>query len=200
MLTRIFRAGPDPGNTDRIRHLLGAAGASFLDAVEAEAERLDSLARTQLLDSPAEERFDRITRRAQRLLKVSSAVIAFIADGRQFLKSVLGPVGQNMPRNITFCDDTIRGTQPLIANDALADEKYRTSPLVTDEPHIRFYPGYPLQGPGGWNIGTFCIIDQEPSILTPARRMLSGIWPGPCSTRSTYQPDFHFPDPAAPGL
>lgn len=89
-------------------------------------------------------------------------MVALIDDRRQFLKSVIGPVQQNMPREISFCNATIRDAGPLIVRDALVDDRFMNNPLVLGEPYIRFYAGYPLRGPGGWTIGTLCVIDQEP--------------------------------------
>jgi hypothetical protein len=141
---------------------LGAAGAVFLTPDEAEARRIAALRATDLLDSPAEERFDSITRRAREHFGVSSAIVALIAEHRQFLKSVVGPIGQNLERESTFCNQTIRSAGPMVVLDTHTDERFRANPLVVGEPHIRFYAGHPLLGPGGWTIGTLCVIDQSP--------------------------------------
>ncbi|MHA7276746.1 GAF domain-containing protein [Arthrobacter sp. Hz1] len=141
---------------------LGAAGVSFLLPGEAESQRLRAVDQTGLVDTAAEERFDRITRQAQERFGVSSASVALITDRRQFLKSVVGPLGQNIPRDVAFCNRTIRRAGPLIINDTLADPRFKNNPLVTGEPHIRFYAGYPIFGTRGWAIGTLCIIDQNP--------------------------------------
>ncbi|WP_120150691.1 GAF domain-containing protein [Arthrobacter cheniae] len=144
------------------RRGLGAAGAFLFSADEQESERLGALDRTHLLDSIPEARFDRYTRQAKDHFQVSSAIIALLDDRRMFLKSVLGPVEQNLPREITFCHATIRNAGPLIIKDTLDDERFKANPLVLGEPYIRFYAGYPLRGPGGWTVGTLCVIDQKP--------------------------------------
>lgn len=144
------------------RHNLGAGGAFLLSDAEKEEERLAAVARTTLLDTVPEERFDRITREARDRFQVSSAIVTLIDDRRQFLKSVIGPVEQNMPRTRSFCNTTILASGPLIVRDTFDDEHFRWSPLVLGEPFIRFYAGYPLRGPGGWTVGTLCVIDQDP--------------------------------------
>lgn len=144
------------------RKALGAAGAFLFTAEEAEQERLDAVTRTNLLDSEAEDRFDRYTQQVKDYFKVSSSIVALIDDHRMFLKSVIGPIKQNLPRQITFCNATIRNAGPLIIRDVLEDDRFCANPLVVGEPYIRFYAGYPLRGPGGWTIGTLCVIDQEP--------------------------------------
>jgi hypothetical protein len=155
---------------------LGAAGAVFLTAEQAEAQRMRALYATGLLDSPPEERFDRITRRAREHFGVSSSIVALIAERRQFLKSVIGTVGQNLERESTFCNQTIRSAGPMVVCDTLTDGRFRSSPLVLGEPHIRFYAGHPLLGPGGWTIGTLCVIDQNPRGFTDEdRRVLRSL-------------------------
>ena len=149
---------------------LGAAGRSFLSPERAEAERIRSLKETQLMDSPPEERFDRIVRDAREYFGVSSASVSLIAEDRQYLKSVVGPIGQNTPREIALCDETIRRNSMCVINDTKTDPSLCSNPLVVGEPFMRFYAGYPLHGPGGWNIGTFCIIDQKPGSLSARRR------------------------------
>jgi hypothetical protein len=149
---------------------LGAAGRSFLSPERAEAERIQSLRKTQLMDSPPEERFDRIVRDAREYFGVSSASVSLIAEDRQYLKSVIGPIGQNTPREIALCNETIRRNSMCVINDTKTDPSFCSNPLVLGEPFMRFYAGYPLHGPGGWNIGTFCIIDQKPRSLSARRR------------------------------
>ncbi|MHA7210474.1 GAF domain-containing protein [Arthrobacter sp. MDT1-65] len=149
------------------RRALGSAGAFLFTAKEQEQERLDALTRSHLLDTGPETRFDRITQEAKDYFQVSSSIVALIDDRQQFLKSVIGPVQQNMPREISFCNATIRNAGPLIVPDALEDDRFKVNPLVLGEPYIRFYAGYPLRGPGGWTIGTLCVIDQKPRDYSP---------------------------------
>jgi hypothetical protein len=144
------------------RRALGAAGAFLFSAGEQESERLTALDRTHLLDSLPESRFDRYTQQAKDHFQVSSSIIALLDDRRMFLKSVLGPIEQNLPREITFCHATIRNAGPLIVRNALKDERFQKNPLVLGEPFIRFYAGQPLRGPAGWTVGTLCVIDQKP--------------------------------------
>lgn len=156
------------GTARESRRALGAAGAFLLTEKEAELERLDALARTCLLDTPAEARFDRLTRQAIEYFEVSSAIVTLIDDRRMFLKSVIGPIQQNLPRNISFCTRTIQSAGPLIVPDARNDDRFKANPLVLGDPHIRFYAGYPLRGPGRWTVGTLCVIDQQPRSFTAA--------------------------------
>ncbi|MDN3935659.1 SpoIIE family protein phosphatase [Arthrobacter sp. YD4] len=122
---------------------------------------------TRLLDTPSEERFDRITRLAQRLFRVSAASISLISKDRQYLKSFVGPLSRESERRDTFCTETIKHSGTMIVENALTDERFRTSPLVTGNPHIKFYAGRPLTGPGGTRVGTFCIIDDVPRSFGP---------------------------------
>lgn len=144
------------------RRALGSAGAFLFTAEEQEQERLDAVTRSELLDTGPEARFDRITEEAKAYFQVSSSIVALIDDRRQFLKSVIGPVQQNTPRALSFCNATIRNAGPLIVRDALEDDRFKNNPLVLGEPYIRFYAGYPLRGWGGWTVGTLCVIDQKP--------------------------------------
>lgn len=139
-------------------------------ATEDEHKRLASLASTELLDSPSEESFDRITRLAQQLFGVSTATVSLVADDRQFLKSLAGSLDRVIPRADAFCAHTIKTPDTLVVEDARQDDRFRSNPLVVGQPNIRFYAGQPLQGPGGWNIGTLCLIDQQPRTFTPEQQ------------------------------
>lgn len=127
-----------------------------------EADRLAALYRLKILDSPAEERFDRITRLAAELFDVPIAYIALLDDDRQWFKSSCGLDVSETPRDVSFCSHTINGHAPVVVPDARADERFCDLPIVTGEPLIRFYAGYPLSVPRQLNVGTLCLADQRP--------------------------------------
>lgn len=158
------------GSSTTSRRSLGATGAFLLSDAEKEQARLDAVARTNLLDTIPEERFDRITNNAQQRFQVSTAIITLIDDKRQFLKSVIGPVDQNMPRTRSFCNTTIKSRETLVIRDTFHDEHFKWSPLVLGEPFIRFYAGHPLRDLDGWTIGTLCVIDQHARAFSEADR------------------------------
>jgi sigma-B regulation protein RsbU (phosphoserine phosphatase) len=130
-----------------------------------EDERLASLRALDLLDSPAEERFDRITRLLTRVFRVPIAYLALIDAERQWFKSACGLNSSQTDRGISFCGYAILCDDVLVIPDAAADERFRDSPLVIGEPYVRFYAGYPLSGPGGKKVGTLCIADRRPRYL-----------------------------------
>lgn len=127
-----------------------------------EQERLAALDRCDILDTPAEESFDRITRLTKRVFGVSIATVTFIDGHRQWFKSQIGMPDCESPRGPAFCNVAIREAAPLVVPDALADERFFQNPLVLGEPRIRFYAGVPLSAPGGQIIGTLCAMDQTP--------------------------------------
>ncbi|MDQ0767900.1 hypothetical protein QF031_000649 [Pseudarthrobacter defluvii] len=141
---------------------LGAAGKFLLSPEQAESERLESLDQTNLLHTGAEEPFDRIVSATRKFFNVGAASLSLIDGDAQHFKSVVGPLRDETPRQIALCTQTVERNSMLIINDALTDDRFASNPLVTGTPHIRFYAGYPLHGPRGWNIGTLCIIDQKP--------------------------------------
>jgi phosphoserine phosphatase RsbU/P len=134
---------------------------------QAELERLHDLHALELLDTPAEERFDRITRLAADFFRVPVAYVAFIENDRQWFKSRVGACPQETTRDISFCRYTILRNEPLIMPDARDHPIGRNHPMVVGEPHIRFYAGVPLAGPRGKNIGTFCLLDFKPREFGP---------------------------------
>ena len=130
-----------------------------------EQDRLADLAALRLLDTPREERFDRIVRLAAQVLDVPIAYIALVDANRQWFKAKCGLATDETGRDISFCGHAIQQRQPLIVPDARLDERFHDNPLVTGEPFVRFYAGHPLSGPAGHIIGTFCIASQEPRQL-----------------------------------
>ncbi len=163
---------PVAGTSVRGYAVIDSASVGSQDVVAEEERRLESLGATELLDTPAEEGFDRITRLARTLFGVSTATVALVADDRQFLKSVAGNLESNIARANAFCSHTILTPETLVVEDAREDDRFSANPLVLGQPNIRFYAGQPLQGPGGWNIGTLCIIDQTPRTFDDEQRQV----------------------------
>lgn len=131
-----------------------------------EAERLSTLHQYDVLDTPPEESFDRITRLAKSALQMPIVLVSLVDEDRQWFKSRQGLDATETPRDISFCTHAIEQDGPFIIRDALKDERFRENPLVTGDPNIRFYAGIPLKSPDGFNIGTLCAIDTKPRELS----------------------------------
>ncbi|MSN26812.1 MAG: PAS domain S-box protein [Geobacter sp.] len=135
-----------------------------------EAARLHALRSLNILDTPAEERFDRYTRLAQQILQTPIVLISLIDDKRQWFKSRQGLDATETPRDISFCGHAILGEELFCVPDAAADPRFADNPLVTGAPDIRFYAGAPLALDGGERIGTLCAIDRVPRELSAGQR------------------------------
>ena len=133
-----------------------------------EEARLDALRAVDLLDTPREERFDRITVLLGRLLDVPIAVVNFVDADRQWGKSCVGVPDSEAPRTSSFCAHAIMGEAPLVVQDTTRDRRFVKNPLVTGEPHVRAYAGQPVHDPGGHRIGTLCVADRVPRAWTDA--------------------------------
>jgi diguanylate cyclase (GGDEF)-like protein len=127
-----------------------------------EARRLTALHATRLLGSAPEEAFDRITRMAARLLHAPTALVSLVDKDVQWFKSRCGFEGTETARNISFCGHAILEHEPLVINDATKDPRFHDNPLVTGEPHVRFYVGVPIYSVDRMPIGTLCVIDRVP--------------------------------------
>ncbi len=127
-----------------------------------EAQRLQSLYRLAILDVPAQERFDRITRIAARVFDVPIALISLIDIDRQWFKSRAGTVAAQTSRDASFCAHAILQPRTLVVPDALADDRFADNPLVLSEPRVRFYAGHPISAPDGNPVGTLCLIGHQP--------------------------------------
>lgn len=131
-----------------------------------EPVRLQCLLSTGLLDTPADERFDRITRLAQHYFGVPITMVSLVDKERQWFKSKIGLAVSETPRDISFCGHAILGKDIFFVPDAHADARFSDNPLVIGPPNICFYAGLPLSGNDGSKIGTLCIVDTAPRELT----------------------------------
>ncbi len=133
-----------------------------------EQQRLTELKSAGLLDTPIEERFERITRLVCRLMDVPIAIFNLIDEDRQHYKSIQGLKAVNAPLEPAICTHAILERDMLLVPDAKKDQRFHDNPFVTGEIlDIGFYAGCPVHTPGGMPIGTLCAIDTKPRDMTP---------------------------------
>lgn len=135
-----------------------------------EQRRLESLRALNVLDTPPEERFDRITRLAQRTFGVPFALIVFIDEKRAWFKSRVGLEETEVPRTGSFCEVTLGCDGPMVVPDASLDPRFSAHPLVVGGPKARFYAGHPITAPDGSVVGTLSLLDRVPRELDLEQR------------------------------
>jgi GAF domain-containing protein len=128
-------------------------------------ERLAALRELLILDTPPEQRFDKIVAFAANEFDVPIALVSLIDENRQWFKARHGLEACETGRDISFCGHAIHQAEHFIVEDAARDARFADNPLVTGEPHIRFYAGAPLRLPDGHTVGTLCLIDRVPRTL-----------------------------------
>lgn len=131
-----------------------------------EKERLKALEAIGLMYTPAEDRFDRITRMATKIFRVETALVSLVAENCQWFKSKTGLNANETSRSISFCGHAILADDIFMVPDTHLDERFSDNPLVTGPPYIRFYAGQPIATAGGLKLGTLCIIDPNPRTFT----------------------------------
>jgi signal transduction histidine kinase/CheY-like chemotaxis protein/HPt (histidine-containing phosphotransfer) domain-containing protein len=127
-----------------------------------EDQRLQELLSYKILDTGIDERFDDITELARQTFKTSIAIVSLVDKNRQWFKSCIGLDAAETPRDYAFCAYTILSEEPLVIENAQKDRRTLDNPLVTGEPHIRFYAGVPLINAAGHALGSLCVIDDKP--------------------------------------
>ena len=131
------------------------------------------------LETPIEERYERITRLAQMVLGVPISAFTLVDDARQWFKSIQGLDATETSRRVSFCAHVINGDDVMVVPDTRKDERFHDNELVTGATNINFYTGAPVRAPNGMKIGAICAIDTKPRELTPdqvqALRDLSAI-------------------------
>lgn len=134
-----------------------------------EASRLNALHLYRILDTATEKAFDDLTRLASTICDVPIGLVSLVDKDRQWFKSRVGLEASETPRDQAFCAHAIEFDDVMIVEDALEDPRFADNPLVTGEPHIRFYAGAPLTVGEDIRLGTLCVIDREPRQLTPSQ-------------------------------
>ena len=131
-----------------------------------EALRMAAVRRYDILDTPADGHFDRITSLAARIFDVPIATITIVDHDRIWFKSKFGIDAEEIGREPGLCASAVIEIEPWVVNDAMKDPRTLENPLVRGELGLRFYAGAPLRTADGYNLGTLNIIDRSPRELT----------------------------------
>ena len=137
-----------------------------------ETDRLAALALYRIMDTPPEFAFDAVTELAAEICGCPVALISLMDERRQWMKSKYGLPADytECPREITVCSATLCSNDLIYVPDLTTHERYKHLPIVTQEPHIRFYCGMPLINREGHALGTLCVVGFEPHELRPSQR------------------------------
>jgi PAS domain S-box-containing protein len=135
-----------------------------------EHDRLKTLESYSIMDSLAEKDFDSITQLASYICNTPISLISLLDNDRQWFKSSVGLDAKETPKAISFCQYAIMGDEVYEVANALENQLFSNNPLVTGNPNIRFYAGAPLKDKEGFNLGTLCVIDTIPRVLTDMQK------------------------------
>ncbi|HEX5659376.1 MAG TPA: protein kinase [Polyangiales bacterium] len=131
-----------------------------------EDTRLALLHACRIMYTPAEQAFDDVARLAADLCGTEIALITLVGEDRQWFKARVGVEQTEIARDLSFCGHCINHTRPLIVRDTLLDPRFLDNPLVTGDPHLRFYAGVPLQVEPGSAVGALSVADRTPRELS----------------------------------
>ncbi|MBT2483835.1 MULTISPECIES: PP2C family protein-serine/threonine phosphatase [unclassified Microbacterium] len=134
-----------------------------------ERRRQEALEELGILDTPRDERIDRVARLAKEMFGVPMVSVSLLDRDRQWRKTEIGLGGSEAPRQDSFCDYTVRQDRTVVIEDASTTDIFADNPFVMGDPHLRFYAGHPLHAPGGEPIGTLCVLDTKPHTLSDAQ-------------------------------
>jgi PAS domain S-box-containing protein len=131
-----------------------------------EAKRLEALYRYKVLDTLPESAFEELVELASKICDAPISLISLVETDRQWFKASIGLAATQTSRQVSFCAHAIMGTETFVVPDATQDQRFSTNPLVLGDPSIRLYAGAPLVTPDGYRIGTLCVIDNKPRVLS----------------------------------
>ena len=133
-----------------------------------EEERLASLHNLDILDTESEQQFDALIQLAANIADTPIALLSLVDKNRQWFKAKEGLNASETSRDIAFCSHAILDPEnPLVVEDPLTNPRFKANPLVTQEPNIRFYAGFPVLSPSSHlPLGTLCVIHNQEHTLS----------------------------------
>jgi len=135
-----------------------------------ETERLAELKSYNILDTLPDQDYDGLTKIAAQICDVPIALISLVDNDRQWFKSSFGLEATETPRDLSFCGHAINDKDnALIVEDARKDQRFFDNPLVVGGPKVIFYTGVPLKSSNGLPLGTLCVIDSKPRVLSDSQ-------------------------------
>lgn len=137
-----------------------------------EMRRLEALHSYNILNEEKEDFLDTITSLASSICGTPIALISLVDENKQWFKSKIGIDVNYTSRAIAFCHHTIKQYKLFEVSNTLKNEQFANNPLVTGKLKIRFYAGVPLTDPSGFNLGTLCILDNQPKKLSELEKVL----------------------------
>ena len=131
-----------------------------------ESARLRALEQLEVLETPSDPALDEITRLAAQVCDAQAAAITFVQADDVWFKSRVGLNCREMRREDSPCDETVRGTELFSIPDAANDEQFRQSGIRVGDRTFQFYAGAPLVTADGSAVGSLCVYDPEPRLLS----------------------------------
>lgn len=128
----------------------------------AEERRQSAVDRLNVTHRPSDERLRFLVAAAQRGLRSDAAMFTVLDGTRQINVVVVGSLITEIPREHSFCEETIKHSDGLLVLDAREDERFSDNPYVVGMPHMRFYAGYPIETVSGERIGALCVAGSSP--------------------------------------
>ena len=135
-----------------------------------ETLRLSKLHGYGILDTEREATYDDIAELAAHICGTPTALVSLVDSDRQWFKARIGLDATESPRDVAFCAHTIQQKDVLVVEDTHQSAQFRDNPLVTGDPHIRFYAGAPLITPDGYALGSLCVIDYVPRVVSDRQK------------------------------
>ena len=132
---------------------------------ELEQRRILALKRYEILDTPMDGCYDEITSLASKIFDVPIAIISLVDTDRIWFKSAYGLDVEEITRDPGLCSSALISNEVYVVENAKVDPRTMSNPLVAGVMGLQFYAAAPLTSSDGYNLGTICIIDQNPRIL-----------------------------------
>ena len=145
---------------------------NFKNIPSDEADRVKALERYENIEKGIhrEEVFDRLAALAALICNAPVAFIKLVGRDKQYVKASFGSKGSTMPRSAGICQYTIMQDDILEIRDSLEHELFKNDPSLPGPDKLRFYAGVPLKTPDGYKVGTLCIIDKTPGVLSESQK------------------------------